>query len=273
MCDQEKALAAGVALLERAIDYALGSLRVVTPATLCRPTPCADWNLQHLLDHLADSLQTLNDAASGHIPQHRHKCWAFRPQHPDHPTHAHRPLGPPKGRPPPHQATAVALPHRAAFAGTRHPHPAAQTPPPCAPAFVGRLHPRRAEGMAPLRALAFAGRLDPRWGEGAAPLRALIFVGWPDRRRREERAPLRVLLFVGRPHPRPEEEREPLRALMSARWVRPRPERETAPLCASAALRRGGKDAGPTRPSFSGTAPQRCWVCGWARLTIPAWSP
>ncbi|MEV0823984.1 hypothetical protein [Nonomuraea rubra] len=67
MSDQKRALTAGVALLERAIDYALGSLRVVTPAALCRPTPCAAWNLQRLLHHLGDSLQTLHEAAAGHI--------------------------------------------------------------------------------------------------------------------------------------------------------------------------------------------------------------
>ncbi|MEV4113210.1 maleylpyruvate isomerase N-terminal domain-containing protein [Nonomuraea sp. NPDC049695] len=67
MCEQTLASAAGVALLERAIDYAVGSLRIVTTAALCRATPCADWNLQRLLDHLADSLQTLNDAATGHV--------------------------------------------------------------------------------------------------------------------------------------------------------------------------------------------------------------
>ncbi|MEV1172400.1 TIGR03086 family metal-binding protein [Nonomuraea sp. NPDC049784] len=67
MSEQTLATFAGVALLERAIDYALGSLRIVTPATLCRATPCAGWNLQHLLDHMADSLRTLNDAATGRI--------------------------------------------------------------------------------------------------------------------------------------------------------------------------------------------------------------
>ncbi|MEV0389605.1 maleylpyruvate isomerase N-terminal domain-containing protein [Nonomuraea sp. NPDC050643] len=68
MSEHGQALAAGVALLERAIDYTLGSLRMVTPAALCRPTPCAGWNLQRLLDHLNDSLHALNDAATGHIP-------------------------------------------------------------------------------------------------------------------------------------------------------------------------------------------------------------
>ncbi|MFI7126719.1 maleylpyruvate isomerase N-terminal domain-containing protein [Nonomuraea sp. NPDC050153] len=92
MCDQEKALAAGVALLERAINYALGSLRVVTPAALCRPTPCADWNLQHLLDHMTDSLRTLNAAASGHIPP-------AAPQKPYFPPPTPRPPIPPTPAP------------------------------------------------------------------------------------------------------------------------------------------------------------------------------
>ncbi|MFG1702794.1 maleylpyruvate isomerase family mycothiol-dependent enzyme [Nonomuraea sp. M3C6] len=69
MGEQGQALAAGVALLERAIDYTLGSLRIVTPAALCRPTPCAAWNLQALLEHVNDSFQALNEAASGHIPR------------------------------------------------------------------------------------------------------------------------------------------------------------------------------------------------------------
>ncbi|GAA2205968.1 hypothetical protein GCM10009850_014260 [Nonomuraea monospora] len=67
MSDQRRALMAGVALLERAIDYSLGSLRIVTPAALCRPTPCAGWSLQELLQHLGDSLHALNEAATGHI--------------------------------------------------------------------------------------------------------------------------------------------------------------------------------------------------------------
>ncbi|MBF8194151.1 maleylpyruvate isomerase N-terminal domain-containing protein, partial [Nonomuraea sp. K274] len=68
MGEQAQALTAGVALLERAIDYTLGSLRVVTPAVLCRPTPCAGWDLQTLLEHVHDSFETLNEAAAGHIP-------------------------------------------------------------------------------------------------------------------------------------------------------------------------------------------------------------
>ncbi|WP_043616825.1 TIGR03086 family metal-binding protein [Nonomuraea candida] len=64
--DSNRALTAGVALLERAIDYALGSLRIVTPNALCRPTPCSGWTLRHLLEHMHDSLQTLNEAATTH---------------------------------------------------------------------------------------------------------------------------------------------------------------------------------------------------------------
>ncbi len=53
----------GVALLERAITYTLGSLHLVTPAALARPTPCPDWDLAGLLRHLDDSLLTLYQAA------------------------------------------------------------------------------------------------------------------------------------------------------------------------------------------------------------------
>lgn len=72
------ALTAGVALLERAIEYTLGSLRVVTPATLCRPTPCAGWTLEKLLDHVNDSLRTLNEAATGHISPHARRMDRLR---------------------------------------------------------------------------------------------------------------------------------------------------------------------------------------------------
>jgi uncharacterized protein (TIGR03086 family) len=50
-------------LLERAIGYTRVQLQVVTPAMLCRPTPCTDWALADLLDHMADSLETLTEAA------------------------------------------------------------------------------------------------------------------------------------------------------------------------------------------------------------------
>lgn len=53
------ASAAGVALLERAVSYTLGSLRLVRAETLVCPTPCRQWDLRTLLDHLADSLVTL----------------------------------------------------------------------------------------------------------------------------------------------------------------------------------------------------------------------
>jgi uncharacterized protein (TIGR03086 family) len=57
------ALVGGVAVLERAIAYALGSLALVTPATLGRPTPCSAWNLRHLLEHLHDSMAALQEGA------------------------------------------------------------------------------------------------------------------------------------------------------------------------------------------------------------------
>ena len=57
-----------VGLLERAIGYARGSVAVVTPPLLSRPTPCAGWDLRMLLDHLNDSLGALHDIVhSGRI--------------------------------------------------------------------------------------------------------------------------------------------------------------------------------------------------------------
>jgi uncharacterized protein (TIGR03086 family) len=53
----------GVGLLERAIGYALGSLHLVTPQDLTHRTPCREWNLRDLLEHLADSLSALREAA------------------------------------------------------------------------------------------------------------------------------------------------------------------------------------------------------------------
>jgi uncharacterized protein (TIGR03086 family) len=57
------ALAAGVAVLERSISYALGSLALVTPPMLIRPTPCPRWDLRDLLHHLSDSMAALQEAA------------------------------------------------------------------------------------------------------------------------------------------------------------------------------------------------------------------
>jgi uncharacterized protein (TIGR03086 family) len=62
------ALIGGVALLERAMGYTLGSLQLVTPNTLHWPTPCAEWDVQALLVHMIDSLDALCDAVdAGHI--------------------------------------------------------------------------------------------------------------------------------------------------------------------------------------------------------------
>jgi uncharacterized protein (TIGR03086 family) len=56
------ALTGGVALLERAMAYTLGSLRLVTPEAMDNPTPCADWDLRALLGHMNDSLRALQEA-------------------------------------------------------------------------------------------------------------------------------------------------------------------------------------------------------------------
>src|SRR6266487_2992924 len=55
------AMIGGITLLERAINYTLGSLVIVTPEDFAHPTPCAGWDLRALLDHMNDSLLALND--------------------------------------------------------------------------------------------------------------------------------------------------------------------------------------------------------------------
>jgi uncharacterized protein (TIGR03086 family) len=57
------ALVGGVAVLERAIAYALGSVALVTPDALVRPTPCAAWDLRDLLGHLHDAMAALQEGA------------------------------------------------------------------------------------------------------------------------------------------------------------------------------------------------------------------
>ena len=52
----DRALVGGVAVLERAVAYTLGSLAMVTPEALWRPTPCRHWDLYDLLEHLHDSM-------------------------------------------------------------------------------------------------------------------------------------------------------------------------------------------------------------------------
>jgi uncharacterized protein (TIGR03086 family) len=52
----------GVVLLERAVAYTLGSLQLVTPEALWRPTPCQGWDLLALLHHMEDSLAALQEA-------------------------------------------------------------------------------------------------------------------------------------------------------------------------------------------------------------------
>ncbi|TDD64652.1 TIGR03086 family protein [Jiangella aurantiaca] len=49
-------------LLERALGYTAGSLALVRPALLSRPTPCAGWDLRTLLRHTNDSLLALLEA-------------------------------------------------------------------------------------------------------------------------------------------------------------------------------------------------------------------
>ena len=64
----DTALRAGVAVLERSVAYCLGSVSLVAPPMLGRPTPCAGWSLRDLLEHLIDSMAALEEAvATGRV--------------------------------------------------------------------------------------------------------------------------------------------------------------------------------------------------------------
>lgn len=49
-------------LLDQAISYALSAVQDITPALLCRPTPCQAWDLDMLLQHASESLAALREA-------------------------------------------------------------------------------------------------------------------------------------------------------------------------------------------------------------------
>lgn len=52
-------------LLERSLAYALGSVAGARRVSLDRGTPCAEWDLGELLEHLDDSLDALYEGLSG----------------------------------------------------------------------------------------------------------------------------------------------------------------------------------------------------------------
>ncbi|MBO0827790.1 MAG: TIGR03086 family protein [Streptosporangiales bacterium] len=62
---RDGALLGGVALLERAVSYALGSLHLVTRDALAHATPCPWWDLGALLWHLDDAVVSMLEAVTG----------------------------------------------------------------------------------------------------------------------------------------------------------------------------------------------------------------
>jgi uncharacterized protein (TIGR03086 family) len=57
-----------VTLLARAIGYALAACVQIAPGEMTLPTPCADWDLEALLAHLAASMADLESALrTGHL--------------------------------------------------------------------------------------------------------------------------------------------------------------------------------------------------------------
>lgn len=57
------------ALFERAGRQAAATAAAVRPDQLALPTPCAEWNVQQLLDHIAGSASYLHAAVEGRTPQ------------------------------------------------------------------------------------------------------------------------------------------------------------------------------------------------------------
>jgi uncharacterized protein (TIGR03086 family) len=55
-------LTRGLQLLAAAVRYALAGAGLVTPALLSCPTPCAEWDLEVLLNHVSDSAGVLHQA-------------------------------------------------------------------------------------------------------------------------------------------------------------------------------------------------------------------
>jgi uncharacterized protein (TIGR03086 family) len=52
-------------LLDEAIDYTLGAVRTVSPPLLPRPTPCSEWDLRTLLEHLNEALDVIAECING----------------------------------------------------------------------------------------------------------------------------------------------------------------------------------------------------------------
>ena len=55
-------LTRGLQLLAAAVRYALAGAGLITPPSLSRPTPCAEWDLKLLVDHVSDSAGVLHQA-------------------------------------------------------------------------------------------------------------------------------------------------------------------------------------------------------------------
>jgi uncharacterized protein (TIGR03086 family) len=73
------ALTSGLSLIQSAVGYAVGAAGAATSAMLAEPTPCAGWDLELLLVHVADSMDVLSEAiAAGSVgPARGHSSHAL----------------------------------------------------------------------------------------------------------------------------------------------------------------------------------------------------
>lgn len=59
-------------LLDTAINYAVGAVHDITPALMSHPTPCRGWDLDMLLRHAYESLNTIHEGIrTGHRRRRR----------------------------------------------------------------------------------------------------------------------------------------------------------------------------------------------------------
>ena len=72
-----------VELLERAVAYTRGTLAAVTPTMLTRPTPCRQWDLDRLLDHMVDAMAAFTEASRGRVDREAHALRGVRIGGPD----------------------------------------------------------------------------------------------------------------------------------------------------------------------------------------------
>ncbi len=72
-----------IAMLQCAIDGARDVIRDVQAADLTKPTPCTEWDVRGLMNHMAGTCAMFTPPPVGTEPaqpRHRRTCWAPTPR-------------------------------------------------------------------------------------------------------------------------------------------------------------------------------------------------